>query len=210
MAYPHISPHILNDDLIEHFTLKSEERFLLAQWRTDANILGFAVVLKSFVYLGYPPDEKTDVPVSVISYIGRQLGLSPTIYEEYRWKDSIWKTHLAAIREFTGFQPWTDGEGLDLVKWLVEEASKHPSRIEMKGALIQRCRQLKVELPTEKELYRLVGSAWWQFQNNICELIARRLSPEIRQKMDLCLECDKPETDRYEWLKATPRMCATP
>jgi hypothetical protein len=46
--------------------------------------------------------------------------------------------------------------------------------------MIQRCRQLKLELPTEKELYRLVGSAWWQFQISICEQIASRLGPEIR------------------------------
>lgn len=204
MDYPHINPHTSQEELSEHFTLTAQERFFLSQWRKDGNVLGAAVLLKTLVYLGYPPRKKEDVPEHIISLISQQLGVNPKELETYNWKGRLWDFHLAAIREFTGFRPNAATDCLDLTRWLVDEANEHPSRTEMKVAVMQRCRQIKLELPTEKELYRLVGSAWWQFQSNICEKIANRLSPEIRQKMDQCLEGDKPETDRYEWMKANP------
>jgi hypothetical protein len=45
MEYPYISPFIRKEELIGHFTLTKEERFLLSQWRKEKNILGFAVFL---------------------------------------------------------------------------------------------------------------------------------------------------------------------
>ena len=66
MEYPHINPHIQEAELAEHFTLTEEERFLLPQLRKKANIIGFAVLLKSFIFLGYPLRNKEDVPASVI------------------------------------------------------------------------------------------------------------------------------------------------
>lgn len=62
MEYPHINPHIQGEELVEHFTLTSEERFLLPQWRKDVSIIGFAILLKVFKYLGYPLGDKKDVP----------------------------------------------------------------------------------------------------------------------------------------------------
>lgn len=80
MEYPHFNVHIKDDDLIEHFTLAPEERYLLSQWRTDTNILGFAVLMKSFQFLGYPPRQKADIPESVRHYISRQLKFNAKYY----------------------------------------------------------------------------------------------------------------------------------
>ncbi len=204
MKYPHISWHIDEYELRDHFTLSSQERHLLAQWRKDANILGFAVVLKSFVFLGFPPRDKKDVPSSVVSRISDQLALKANLFEEYQWKDSRWKNHLAAIREFTGFRPCDEDDAQKLVQWLVNRAEDHPSREEMFSSAIQRSRHLRLELPTEKEFRRLVNSAWQQFLNNISQKITDRLPPEILEKMDRCLDTAPQETGRYEWLKARP------
>lgn len=51
MDYPFLDSLINKVDFIEHFTLSKEERYLLSQWRKDKNILGFAVLLKSYVFL---------------------------------------------------------------------------------------------------------------------------------------------------------------
>ena len=56
MKYPHINKHIEHDELLDHFTLSAKERHLLAQR------LGVAVVLKSLVFLGFPPHSKEDIP----------------------------------------------------------------------------------------------------------------------------------------------------
>ena len=204
MAYPHLNIHFSREELIENFTLTPEERFFLPQWRQEGCVLGCAVLLKTFLFLGYPPPTKEDVPASLVSWLGQQLDLNPSEFESYSWKSRRWNEHLASIRTFTGFWPGADADFQQLVHWLVAEANKYPSRTQMLNAAIRRCRELYLELPTEKELYRLVNSAWWQFQNNICQEIAGRIGPEIRQKIDQCLEADQPGTDRYAWMKATP------
>ena len=75
MDYPHISLHTSQEELIEHFTLTPDERYLLQHRRKEKNILGFAVLLKTFLYLGFPARRKEDVPVPVISWLSRQLNV---------------------------------------------------------------------------------------------------------------------------------------
>ena len=70
MEYPHINPHIQEAELVEHFTLSAEELFLLSQLRKKTNIIGFAVLLKSFIFLGRPLRNREDVPAAVITYTG--------------------------------------------------------------------------------------------------------------------------------------------
>lgn len=76
MEYPHFSIHIAKEDLIEYFSLTQDERYLLYQWRKDANTVGFAVLLKSFQFLGYPPRQKEDIPDTIISCINMLLDTS--------------------------------------------------------------------------------------------------------------------------------------
>lgn len=204
MEYPHFNLHIANQDLIEHFFLTPNERYLLSQWRKDANTLGFAVLLKSFQFLGYPPQQKNDIPDAIIFYVSDQLNLDVKLFNQYRWKDSVWKVHLTSIREFTGFRPSSREDLETLTQWLTYEAQNHPTRSMMYAASIRRCRSLRIELPSEKKLQRFVSSAWQQYLNNTCQAIASSLDPEIKRKMDQCLNVDPQDKERYRWMKANP------
>lgn len=142
MEYPHIPLHMSKQELFEHFTLTKDERYQLPQiWRKGKNILGFAVLLKTFSFLGFPPrKKKKDIPAEIISWISQQLDVDPVEYESYRWKSSLWDIHLASIRGFTGFRPGNRPAFQELVQWLVDEARHHPTRSKMYAAAIHRCR----------------------------------------------------------------------
>ena len=204
MEYPHINPHIQEAELVEHFTLTREERFLLSQLRKKTNIIGFAVLLKSFIFLGRPLRNREDVPAAVITYTGQQLKLNPNLFSAYTWKDSNWKTHLSIIRKFTGFRPGSANDFQELAQWLVDEANNHSSRTKMFSAATKRCRRLCMELPTESELQRLVNSAWRQYLDVTCQKIFRALSTESKGKIDQCLAQETNSDDQYEWIKANP------
>jgi hypothetical protein len=204
MEYPYISPFIRKEELIEHFTLTKEERFLLSQWRKEKNILGFAVLLKSFEYLGYPPRKKKDLPGSLILWIAQQLHLNPNEFEKYQWKKRTWDIHIVAVRKFTGFKPFKTDDFNELFCWLVNNTDSHSNRNNLFVAAINRCRQIHLELPIEKELRRLVNSAWQQIFNSVCQKIADRLNPEIYIKMDHCLDFPAQEFGSYEWMKGNP------
>jgi hypothetical protein len=204
MEYPHFRQHLSNGNRIEFFSLTSDERFLLSQWRTDTNILGFAILLKSYQYLGYPPRNKEDVPDSVISFVSQQLKLDAALFDQYRWKDSVWRVHLTSIRDHNKFRPGSKEDFQRLGQWLIEEADCHPTRSKMYTAAIQRYRSLRIELPSEKELQRLVSSAWKQYLSQACQAITDRIKPSIRKKMDLCLDVDPKDKERFGWMKAKP------
>jgi hypothetical protein len=77
--------------------------------------------------------------------------------------------YLVSISDFTGFRPGNGDDFQKLGQWLVDEAASHPTRPKMFAAAIQRCRHLRIELPVEKELQRLVSSAWQRYLNIICQ-----------------------------------------
>ena len=54
MKYPHIPKHF-DDDIFKHFTLNQEDKYLLKQCHNEEHILGLAILLKSYIFLGYPP-----------------------------------------------------------------------------------------------------------------------------------------------------------
>ena len=204
MNYPHINPHLSDEEIFEHFTLTRDELCFLSELRKERNVLGFAVLLKTFVFLGYPPRDMRNIPSEIISRLSQQLQLNPEEFENYRWKGRLWDFHLASIRAFTGFRPVSVRDSEELGQWLVDKAESHPSRSKMFSAAIERYRNLRVELPTEKELQRLVGSAWQEYLSGTCRKISERLSPEIRERMDQCLDARQDDKDRYEWMKTRP------
>lgn len=159
MDYPHINLHLSQDELIEHFTLTQEERYHLPEWRKEKNVLGFAVLLKALSFLGFPPRRKEDVPFIIVTWMSQQLNVDPKEYEKYKWKSRLWDIHLASIRKFTGFGPGNEEDSQAVAQYLVDEGRKYPSRSKMYAGAISRCRDIHLELPTEKELQRLVNSA---------------------------------------------------
>ncbi len=205
MEYPHLNFYITHDDLIEHFTLSQDERYLLTQWRKDVNKIGFAVLLKSFQYLGYPPKQKKDIPDIIVSFICGQLEIQNNLFGSYRWKNSIWKLHLGAIRKFTGFRNMKKKDHIQLYEWLLEKAENHPTRSTMYIAAVQRCKKLRFELPKEKPLQRSVHSLWQEYYNSVCQKISERLNPEMKTKIDDILEVDPDDKVRYGWMTGTPR-----
>ena len=197
---------ISKEELFEHFTLTKDERYHLPQiWRKEKTILGFAILLKTFSFLGFPPHKKEDIPAKIVSWISQQLDVDPVVYEKYHWKSSLWDIHLASIRDFTGFRPGNKDAFQELVQWLIDKAHGHPTRSKMYVAAIHRCRHLRLELPREKELQRLVNSAWQQYLSLTCQTITDRLGPTIREIMDRGLDFDSDDKEAYSWMTANPR-----
>src|SRR5207248_11336380 len=72
------------DELADHWTLAPEELELLAN-KTGATRLGFAVLLKAFVFEGRFPRQKHDVPGVVIVHLAKQVNVAAELYPSYEW-----------------------------------------------------------------------------------------------------------------------------
>ena len=73
MLYPSFEKSLNQEQLYDYFTLNQKDRDLLIQIRKDKNFLGCAVLLKSFLFLGYPPGDKGAIPEMVVERMSIQL-----------------------------------------------------------------------------------------------------------------------------------------
>lgn len=108
------------EELVEQFTLLPDETELLVN-KSGANCLGFALLLKFFQIEAKFPTSRSEVPQPVISYVAKQLDLSPRVYREYEWQGRTLERHRAEIREFFGFRESTRQDAQELIEWLTEK-----------------------------------------------------------------------------------------
>nr|WP_235676466.1 DUF4158 domain-containing protein [Bacillus mycoides] len=90
------------DELLTNFVLMPNELHLSMVNKTEANRLGFALLLKYFQQEARFPSKKQDVPKVIIEYIAKQLAISPDRFEEYSWggKEKTYTRHRKIIRNF--------------------------------------------------------------------------------------------------------------
>ena len=121
-----------------------------------ATRLGFAVLLKCFQYAGSFPRAPQDVPLPVVDHLAQQVGVPTDVWAQYDWDGRTIEYHRAQIRQHLGFREATVADGETLVTWLC--AHRVPPRDAptiSKAAMLQRCRDLRIEPPTPERLDRL-------------------------------------------------------
>lgn len=65
-------------ELEEQFTLFPHEINLIMSKRTNANRLGFAILLKYFQQEARFPNDKQDIPTAVVQYVANQIDVAVT------------------------------------------------------------------------------------------------------------------------------------
>jgi hypothetical protein len=135
------------DELIEFFTLRSEEYQLLSG-DSSTSQLGLAALLKFFEYEGRFPRYAGEVPADVIQYLAQQLGVDAALYQAYRWDSSPIKKHRRMIRRHFEFRRATTQEKRKLQVWLYEKVVANEQNVErLRDMALQRLREHHVEPP---------------------------------------------------------------
>jgi hypothetical protein len=172
------------DELADHWTLAPKELELLAN-KTGATRLGFAVLLKAFVFEGRFPRQKHDVPGAVIVQVANQVNVPADLYPSYEWSGRTIEYHRAQIREFLGFREATVQDGAELVTWLAERVlPQEPREDHVREALFERCRALRIEPPSAGRIDRLVRSAFHSFEERWCVFVFEQLGPARQRALD--------------------------
>ena len=84
------------DELAHHWMVSGEEHALLAN-KTGATRLAFAVLLKAFQYDGRFPEDREDVPHSIVAHLAQQVGVLPDVYAEVDWTGRSSRRHRGDI-----------------------------------------------------------------------------------------------------------------
>jgi Domain of unknown function (DUF4158) len=202
--YPRFKNSYFHEELTEHFLLTKAELEFVRSCRGNANRQGVAILLKGLEYLGYFPENLQLVPPSIRSFVGKQLGLLTDLTNQYPWESSTRERHLGQIRETTGWRSMTSQDKQELEQWLRQEgALSAPSGEKLLDCACQRLFQLRLELPAEAELQRLVNAALNGYFSDLYERTTAQLPLKVQTQLDeLLVVPTGGVVSRFESLKA--------
>ena len=190
-----------SEELVEHFTLLPDESILLDNL-SGSNRLGFALLLKFFQIEARFPISKQEIPKSVVSYIAKQVDVSPRAIKEYSFSGRTIERHRSQIRQFFGFRETTVEDAFELTKWLQEKVLAYDRQeSHLEAAAYQRLRSLKLEPPSPDRIERLIRSAVRTCEETFCSTIFEQLSSQTLIKLDALLRTDGALEDEQSQLQ---------
>ncbi|MBF0398926.1 MAG: Tn3 family transposase, partial [Desulfobacterales bacterium] len=155
------------------------------------------------IFLGYLP-EKEDIPHKIIDKIGFQLKIKPDVFNEYEWKSRTWHHHIALIRSHYGFRACENSDFNSLLEWLISQNNTTNSQNNLLNLAIEKFRNLRIELPSEKELQRIVNSSRQKFLENLYKIVSEKINPITKKLMDFMIDSSEGEISCYDWIKTKP------
>ncbi len=204
--YPKFKASYSHDGLVEHFHLDTPDQVFVSGIRGDVNREAVAVLLKSLLYLGYFPTHLDQVPETIRTFIAHQLGLLWDHTDQYPWEGSTKDYHLSLIRKHTGWRFLTARDKAELEQWLrIEGAQSAQTEADLLECAYERLRHLRIELPAEKEMLRIVNAALNSFFQDLYARISSRLPAIVCAGLDRLLIVPENElVSPFEKLKADP------
>lgn len=199
------------EELLADFVLMPNELHLCMVNKTDANRLGFALLLKYFQQEARFPSKKQDIPKAVVEYIAKQLDISPESFDVYRWggKEKTYTRHRKSIPDYFGFQELTHTDNERLEQWLEEQVPFTHDTDYLINQAYSLFRKWKVEPPSVGSLKRMIDSAIDTFEKRFYQSTYQQLSPKTCTRLDALLAAhnDEEESDilAFRHLLSSPR-----
>ncbi|MGC9197274.1 MAG: DUF4158 domain-containing protein, partial [Syntrophobacteraceae bacterium] len=91
------------EELTSNWMLLPDELEIIRE-KQGVSQLGFALLLKFFHFDGRFPDGPHEIPVAVLHFVARQVGVKPDLLKEYSWQSRTIERHRAIIRTRLGFR----------------------------------------------------------------------------------------------------------
>jgi uncharacterized protein DUF4158 len=169
---------------VEHGSVVPEDRPLIESQQI-ATRLGVTVLCKFFQYAGSFPRAPQDVPLTVVDHLAQQVGVPPDTWAQYAGDSRTIERHRAQLRQPLGFRAATVADGETLGTWLwapILPTTRRPDHL--KEAMVQRCRELRIEPPTPERLDRLIRAAVQREDTRVGTGILPRLSGTTQGQLE--------------------------
>ncbi len=203
--YPKLKKDIEKEQLLEYFTITLSEKNFINRSVKRKNLLGFAVLLKVYMYLGYFPDKKSDIPILLIEYISQQLSIDITYWNGYIWKNRSWQHQISLIREHLSYQKYSNEIFNESLKEkLIAVTENCLTRKALYEEFIRQFKLMRIELPMEQEFRKLVNFSYKSFFDRFNNTIYNSLSERAIISIDNIIVHSNDKENKYSWLKAPP------
>jgi TnpA family transposase len=186
-------PDISKNDLIIYFTLTDEDKSAAFFYREPHNQLGFAILLCTLRYLGFFPTDLRQIPASVVSYVAKQLAVSPSALDTYERRSETRWEQLGPVMKHLGFQRLKQADKDTFVGWLGERALSNDRPSVLLQLACERLYQLRFVRPAITTVEELIADTRQWAQTKTVEVLVEPLPQAQRRQLTTLLE---PITDR--------------
>jgi hypothetical protein len=176
-------------DIARYYTLTDKDLQIIRRHRRDHNRLGFSVQLCHLRYPGWPLKTGEAPPPLLLSYVTRQLNVSPELFREYA-RDTTRREHMLELQRDFGFQPFTDALTSNLADHLLPNAIRSPKPIPLISALLDQMRAQRIIVPA----FLTVENLAWDILTRAEAMIFNQLTADLtviqRRQLDQLIATD--------------------
>jgi hypothetical protein len=193
------------DELIRHYIFSEPDLSTICQRRGDHNRIGFAVQLCCLRYPGFllPPDM--DPPVSLLTIVGRQLGIEPGAWPQYAKRQETRREHAAELQAWLGLAVFSITHYRHFVSQLAKLAQQTDRGFVLAETLVETLRQQLIILPAIDVIERVCGEALTLGTRQVYEALTEPLTDENRHMIDGLLAIrEGAKSSGLIWLRQPP------
>ncbi|WP_324657975.1 Tn3 family transposase [Bacillus altitudinis] len=190
-----------------YFTFSKRDLEIVDKRRREENRLGFAVQLAVLRYPGWSYTHIKSIPDSVLQYISKQIGASPSSISHYPQRENTLWDHLKEIRSEYDFVTFTLREYRMTFKHLHQLALENGDAIHLLHECIDFLRKNKIILPAITTLERLVWEARAMAEKKLFSAVSLSLTNEQKEKLEEIITLQHPSESNKTilgWLKEPP------
>ncbi|WP_026677825.1 Tn3 family transposase [Fictibacillus gelatini] len=190
-----------------YFTFSKRDLEIVNKRRREENRLGFAVQLAVLRYPGWPYTHIKSIPESVIHYISKQIGATPSSISLYPQRENTLWDHLKELRSEYDFVTFTLREYRIALKHLHQLAFENGDAIHLLHECIDFLRKNKIILPAITTLERMVWEARTMAEKKLFNTVSQSLTNEQKGKLEEIITSQHPSESNKTilgWLKEPP------
>ncbi|MBO3797204.1 Tn3 family transposase [Bacillus subtilis] len=190
-----------------YFTFSKRDLEIVNKRRREENRLGFAVQLAVLRYPGWPYTHIKSIPESVLHYISKQIGATPTSLSLYPQRENTLWDHLKELRSEYDFVTFTLREYRIAFKHLHQLAFENGDAIHLLHECIDFLRKNKIILPAITTLERMVWEARAMAEKKLFNTVSQSLTNEQKGKLEEIITSQHPSESNKTilgWLKEPP------
>ncbi|MGH1326457.1 Tn3 family transposase [Bacillus pretiosus] len=190
-----------------YYTFSKRDLEIINKRRREENRLGFAVQLAILRYPGWPYTHIKSIPDSVIHYISKQIGSTPSSLSLYPQRENTLWDHLKEIRNEYEFVTFTLKEYRMTFKHLYQLAFENGDAIHLLHECIDFLRKNKIILPAITTLERMLWEARAMAEKKLFNTVSQSLSNTQKEKLEEIITSQHPSESNKTilgWLKEPP------
>lgn len=185
------------------YMLSKKDLKIISSKRRNSNRLGFAVQLCLCRYPGFLPDNLSIIPISLITFISKQLGLMHEDFKNYSLREATLYEHRAELQEKFGFQVLNKKNEYKLQVLLVPFIERGYQTTELLIKLLELCRIEGIVVTTTlSNLEHIISKTCQKVEINIQNILTQNLTSEQKDLLDNTLKMTKDKyLSDFGWLK---------